>query len=412
MKFTILTREEFDEFAQSHFKHYTQSLKLYDYRQKNNNDSHIVGVKDDNNKVLAACVLTEARILRYYKYFYTHRGPILDYDNLSLLNYFFENLKVYTWKHKGVYVLVDPYIIENIRNPDGKIIKHYNNEQIMNALRNLGYLHQGYSIGYSNMSQIRWMSVLNIDDKSEQQLLKDMNYQTRRNVLKTIEIGVKVRTLSINEISKFYRLFQMAEKKHGFKFREEEYFKQMLDIYKEDAMIKLAYIDLIEYLDILQEKILTIEKQIENSKSILIKYPNSKKNKTLLSQLESQKISVEKKIFRTRKLIKRDGKILDLAAALFICTKDEVYYLSSGSNPKYNEYMGAYRLQWEMIRYAKEHKINRYNFYGITGKFGLDAEDYGVQQFKKGFNTHIEELIGDFIIPVRPLLYKIYNLKQ
>ena len=74
--------------------------------------------------------------------------------------------------------------------------------------------------------------------------------------------------------------------------------------------------------------------------------------------------------------------------------------------------MGAYRLQWEMIRYAKEHKINRYNFYGITGKFGLDAEDYGVQQFKKGFNTHIEELIGDFIIPVRPLLYKIYNLKQ
>lgn len=186
----------------------------------------------------------------------------------------------------------------------------------------------------------------------------------------------------------------------------------MLDIYKEDAMIKLAYIDLIEYLDILQEKILTIEKQIENSKSILIKYPNSKKNKTLLSQLESQKISVEKKIFRTRKLIKRDGKILDLAAALFICTKDEVYYLSSGSNPKYNEYMGAYRLQWEMIRYAKEHKINRYNFYGITGKFGLDAEDYGVQQFKKGFNTHIEELIGDFIIPVRPLLYKIYNLKQ
>ncbi|MEJ7453938.1 peptidoglycan bridge formation glycyltransferase FemA/FemB family protein, partial [Staphylococcus xylosus] len=78
-------------------------------------------------------------------------------------------------------------------------------EQIMNALRNLGYLHQGYSIGYSNMSQIRWMSVLNIDDKSEQQLLKDMNYQTRRNVLKTIEIGVKVRTLSINEISKFYR---------------------------------------------------------------------------------------------------------------------------------------------------------------------------------------------------------------
>lgn len=60
-----------------------------------------------------------------------------------------------------------------------------------------------------------------------------------------------------------------------------------------------------------------------------------------------------------------------------------MYYLSSGSNPKYNEFMGAYCLQWDMIRYAKEKGIERYNFYGITGDFGEDAEDYGVQQFKK-----------------------------
>lgn len=31
----------------------------------------------------------------------------------------------------------------------------------------------------------------------------------------------------------------------------------------------------------------------------------------------------------------------------------------------------------------KEKGIERYNFYGITGDFGEDAEDYGVQQFKK-----------------------------
>ncbi|PKR13231.1 hypothetical protein CXZ03_14765, partial [Staphylococcus aureus] len=30
--------------------------------------------------------------------------------------------------------------------------------------------------------------------------------------------------------------------------------------------------------------------------------------------------------------------------------------------------------------------------------------DFGVQQFKKGFNAHVEELIGDFIKPVRPIL--------
>ena len=28
--------------------------------------------------------------------------------------------------------------------------------------------------------------------------------------------------------------------------------------------------------------------------------------------------------------------------------------------------MGAYRLQWDMIQFAKEHNIDRYNFYGVT----------------------------------------------
>ena len=37
--------------------------------------------------------------------------------------------------------------------------------------------------------------------------------------------------------------------------------------------------------------------------------------------------------------------------------------------PKYNAYMGAYRLQWDMIQFAKEHNIDRYNFYGVTGDF-------------------------------------------
>ena len=56
-----------------------------------------------------------------------------------------------------------------------------------------------------------------------------------------------------------------------------------------------------------------------------------------------------------------------------------MYYLSSGSNPKYNAY-GAYRLQWDMIQFAKEHNIDRYNFYGVTGDFSENAEDAGVQK--------------------------------
>lgn len=120
--------------------------------------------------------------------------------------------------------------------------------------------------------------------------------------------------------------------------------------------------------------------------------------------------SIQRKINDTETNIASDGSILDLAAAIYIYNDHEVYYLSSGSNPTYNAYMGAYKLQWEMIKFAKAHGIERYNFYGITGDFSDNAIDYGVQQFKKGLNAHVEEYIGDFVKPVRPVLYKLGKL--
>lgn len=58
MYFTNLTEEEFGNFTQNHFSHYTQSARHYHNRNKFRNDVHLVGVKDDDNQVIAACLLT------------------------------------------------------------------------------------------------------------------------------------------------------------------------------------------------------------------------------------------------------------------------------------------------------------------------------------------------------------------
>ena len=59
------------------------------------------------------------------------------------------------------------------------------------------------------MSQIRWLSVLDLKDKSEDKLLKEMNYQTRRNIKKTEEMNVQIKDLNINETERFFKLFKM-----------------------------------------------------------------------------------------------------------------------------------------------------------------------------------------------------------
>lgn len=308
--------------------------------------------------------------------------------------------------------MIDPYILENIRDAEGNILKHYDNNNFKMTIEKLGYTHQGYSVGYSMTSQIRWLSVLNLKDKSKDTLLKEMDYQTRRNIKKTYEMGVKIRTLDISETDIFFQLFQMAEEKHNFKFRDKQYFEEMQKIYCDNSMLKLAYINLETYKEQLLTKNDQLISEIKDLENKLQNHNNSKKVKSKLKQLSQQQMSYDRKIKETTDLISKEGKILNLAAAFYIYTKDEVYYLSSGSNPKYNQFMGSYRLQWSMIKFAIEHKIPRYNFYGITGDFSKHSADYGVQQFKKGFNAHVEEYIGDFIIPIKKWLYKLYLLKE
>ncbi|MCG2542464.1 aminoacyltransferase [Staphylococcus epidermidis] len=407
MKFVNLTSEEFEQFTSENFSHYTQSSIHYNNRSKTKGNVHLVGVKDDQEDVIAACLLTEARSLKFFKYFYTHRGPVMDFNNLVLVRFFFKSLTAYLKKHNCLYVLVDPYVLENLRQPNGEIIESFDNRALIKTMEELGYKHQGYTVGYDTMSQIRWLSVLNLKDKSEDQLLKEMDYQTRRNIKKTYEMGVKVKTLPIEETNTFFELFKMAEEKHGFKFREEPYFVEMQKTYEDHAMLKLAYIDLQDYLDTLQTKHQNLNQQLKDVEKTLEENPNSKKNKTKHTQVKQQFDSNARKIRQTKEKIAEEGQVLHLAAALYIYNDHEVYYLSSGSNPKYNAYMGAYRLQWDMIQFAKEHNIDRYNFYGVTGDFSENAEDAGVQKFKEGFNAKIYEYIGDFIKPIKPLFYKV-----
>ncbi|MDU9352991.1 endopeptidase Ale-1 resistance FemAB family serine transferase Epr [Staphylococcus warneri] len=410
MKFVQLSETEFQNFVNNHFSHYTQSSQHFCYRNKFQNDVHLVGVKDNEGTVIAACLLTEAQALKVFKYFYTHRGPVLDFKNFELVRFFYKNLTRYLKKNRGLFVLTDPYTLENIRNAQGEILTSYDNRPLIKTLKNIGYTHQGYSIGYSQTSQIRWLSVLDLNNKDTDMLLSEMDYQTRRNIKKTYEMNVQVRTLSIEETSRFFKLFKMAEEKHGFKFRNQDYFEKMQKIYNDNSMLKLAYINLSDLLEKQNNKITQLNKQYEEIISVLKENPNSKKNKNKANQINQQISAQNRKINETKELIKTDGKIIDLAAAFYIYNNDEVYYLSSGSNPKYNAYMGAYRLQWEMIKFAKQNNIPRYNFYGITGDFSETAEDYGVQRFKEGFNAYVEEYIGDFIKPLRPFIYKIYTL--
>ena len=99
-----------------------------------------------------------------------------------------------------------------------------------------------------------------------------------------------------------------------------------------------------------------------------------------------------------------------MPSTFFIIYDNEIVYLYSAAEDEYRKYNAPYAIQLAIIRYALEHKIPRYNFYGISGNFSKDADDYGVYEFKKGFGGRVEQLIGEFILPVNRTVYRLYRM--
>ena len=64
------------------------------------------------------------------------------------------------------------------------------------------------------------------------------------------------------------------------------------------------------------------------------------------------------------------------------------------------KYYAQYAIQWYMIKYGIKNNFKTYNFYGITGNFDKKDPEYGVYEFKKGFNGKVVEYIGDFELPI------------
>ena len=105
--------------------------------------------------------------------------------------------------------------------------------------------------------------------------------------------------------------------------------------------------------------------------------------------------------------ISKEDKVIPLSAAMFIFYGDEVVYMFGGSYDEYLNFLGQYRIQWELICYAAKHKYKRYNFYGIKDLNLKGAKEDGVLKFKQNFNGYILELIGPYSLAINKMIYSL-----
>jgi lipid II:glycine glycyltransferase (peptidoglycan interpeptide bridge formation enzyme) len=99
-----------------------------------------------------------------------------------------------------------------------------------------------------------------------------------------------------------------------------------------------------------------------------------------------------------------------VAATLAIRVGTHAWYSYGASSTDKREVRGSNAVQWEMIRDAIAAGADVYDLRGITDTLDPDDSHVGLIQFKVGTGGEAVETVGEWDLPLNPLLYKGFTL--
>ena len=406
MEFVELTDKEFENFASTHTQEsYMQTLDLKNFKEKNNINCYIVGVKE-NKKVVAATLMYSVGSFMKKQRFYSSRGFIIDYNNKDLLKFFVDNIKEYVKKHNGMSITIDPNIIYRTRSSNGEIIDDKTNDEVINNLKDLGFKHFGFNKYFETM-QVRWVYRLPLD-KSYGELKNNFIKSTRKNIEATHTNGVKIREGNVEDIKSLSKIFKETAERDEFNTKSYEYYKSMYECMPNNIKVYMAYIDPKSRLKLTENKLIEEEKNNEdiNRKMQTDMVGNKLRTKKEISDNLISKYKEE--IKETKEMMKEHPDGVDIGALISVKSGTDYISLSSGTLTNYKKYYPKYALYDAHIEDAYKMGYKYVNFYGIAGDFDPNNKYYGIYEFKKGFNGNVVEYIGEFTLGIG-FTYKLFT---
>lgn len=356
---------------------------------KDNWNHEIVGVKKDDELVASALVLIKPLPL-HMSMMYIPRGPVMDFNDVELIRFFFDNLKQWAKKYHTLFIKLDP----NIHVKDYKLEEVMENYydgtyQIIDNLKQGNLIHQGFTTYMEESIQPRFQANVYKCDNFEESLPR----HTKRLVKDALKHHVQVEKADISALNQFAEVVKKTENRKNVSLRNYEYFDKLMKIYGDDAYLFLAKVNIEKTLNDLYQQ------QEDNSKDLASLKQNSPKKERRLLDI---KASLEKSIAEFESFndeYQGDTVIAGILSVKFGNTMEMLY---AGMDEHFKKFMPQYYLYIENMKYGFDHGCDYANMGGIEG----DLND-GLTQFKSNFNPMINEYIGEFDLPVNGLLYHL-----
>ena len=393
MEFQEITREEYQNFWENHpQKTFLSAPEIADLRKDEGWDSYFVGVKDKKKIMAASMLFSHKRHFGKYE-FYSPRGFLCDYENKELVDFFVHEIKKFVKGKRGYILRIDPYVIYKQRDIDGNIVdggEDYSN--VVEHLLSLGFR----KVDTAHKEQVGWMFSLDLDGKSEEEILKEMKPNTRNIIRKTEKFGITVNEIGYDELDRFQSIMEETGARKGFSVRKLSYFQKMYELFHDKGEVKffITEMDLKGYIE-------RLEKEKKEKEEKLNSLSDAKYNDGQKKNLNNEIESINKRLKESSDIRKEAGKdVITLSGSMFMLIKPEVIYLSSGNYEEYMKFNSQYLIQWELIKYGIKNGFKKHNFYGIPEDINTHPKDYGIYEFKRGFNGYVEELIGEYELPI------------
>lgn len=394
MKIEELESNEYEEYISKN-KYTTFYQKEYWGKLKKDGgwNYKLVGMKK-NNKIVGATLLLFKNLPLGLKLFYSPRGFLINYNDEELLKEFVLEIKEYVKKENGFILKIDPYVEYKTRDIDGTIVEGgVDNSKVVENLKKLGFKHYGFNKDISKELQPRWMYVLDLKGKTEDEIFSNFSKHYRKTIRRTEKQGLVVERISKDKLMDYKKIMEHTSSRRDFIDRPYSYYENMYDKIGENLIINVCYLDTNLGINKFKDEI----KKIEGYQDIKDYH---------LKDIEDYK----KKIELYESYQTKYGDKIPLAGTMSIVCGKEYLNLFGGAYEEFMHYDAQYLIKWHTMKEALNLGCEIYNFYGISGNFEKENNDmYGVYEFKRGFGGRVVELIGEFDLIISKPKYCLYN---
>lgn len=391
MKLAPLTIADYEAYLAAHYPvSFLQSPQIAERRQHDGWESERIGLFDGKRLVGATTLYRKPLFGRYSRY-EVLQGPIIDYENPSVLEVFICELKKWVKSRGGVELRVAPPVSLRHRDNSGAILDDgYSAQPVLDVFAQAGCRLMPYAVSDFRADVFRWTFIKDMREiDSEQELLRTCSSSTKRSIKRAQQSGITIRELAADELPIFHDLIATTGERWNFTARSMDYYNELLTSFGPERL-----------------KVFAAEISRDNYK----KYVSDlvEKQQKIIGETADRRVrekaEADKAHYQHILAHLPETDPIVLAGTVVINYGGEVTHLFSGSYKEHAFLRATHLLRYHALQFALSAGVEQFNFYGTKGNHSGHPEEEGIFQFKRGFGGSVEEQVGVFTYTPRPIM--------